>query len=103
MAIEKYLKDLETEEFEARQLLGSIITKKNEYLLKFPWVHIYAWEGWGPYENGDHVINAPTEKVKPISKIKVTSEGNFVLFKSGERKKLEDYFTEDEIDSIRKV
>ncbi|MCK4665870.1 hypothetical protein KAU33_03930 [Candidatus Dependentiae bacterium] len=101
MAIEKYLKDLETEEFEARQVLGSVKTRMNEYLSQFPRISVYPLNIRGSYQ--DCVINAPVEKVEGVARIRSGSKGSFVVLKSGERKRLEDYFTEDEIDSIRLI
>lgn len=101
MAIEKYLKDLETEEFEARQVLGSVKTRMNEYLSQFPRIRVYPLDILGSYQVC--AINASVEKVESVARIRGGSKGSFVVLKSGERKRLEDYFTEDEIDSMRSI
>ena len=75
----------------------------NGILQKFQRIKIDSWDGSGLYEDGRHVINAPAEKVEPIKEIESGHKGNFVSFKNSEVKiKLEDYFTSEEVESIRK-
>lgn len=64
MAIEKYLEDLETEEFEARQVLGSVKTKIREYLSQFPRINVYTLDDLASLQDGIYAINAPAEKVR---------------------------------------
>ena len=74
-------------------------------LQNFQKINIESWDGSGLYEDGRHVINAPAEKVEPIKEIESGHKGNFVSFKAGIlplSMKLEDYFTLEEVDSIRK-
>ena len=74
-------------------------------LQKFEKINIESWDGSGLYEDGRHVINAPAEKVEHIKEIESGHKGNFISFKPGIRPltmKLEEYFTPEEVDSIRK-
>lgn len=103
MAIEKYLEDLETEEFEARQVLGLVKTKIREYLSQFPRISVYTLDDLVSLQDGIYAINAPAEKVRIVERIRSGSKSSFVVLKSGEKKGLEEYFTEDEIDSMRLI
>ena len=96
------LADLERKEVELKDKLADIKLGINRILVKFPIIYIDSWDGAGFFEDGRHVINAPGEKVRCIEKIESGYKGNFVIFKSQRPMKLEDYFTADEIDSIRK-
>ena len=97
-ALEKKERDLNNERQDVQMEINGI-------LMKFQKIRIDSWDGSGLYEYGNHVINAPAEKVESIKEIESGHKGNFISFKTGMRPlpvKLEDYFTPEEVDSIRK-
>ena len=98
ISLEKKERDLNNERQDVQMEIYGI-------LQKFEKINIESWDGSGLYEDGRHVINAPAEKVEPIKEIESGHKGNFVSFKAGILSlsmKLEDYFTLEEVDSIRK-
>ena len=96
------LADIEKREVELRDKLVIVKLEIHKILIKFPIIYIDSWDGAGSFEDGRHVINAPAEKVRGIEKIESGYRGNFVIFESQRPVKLEEYFTQDEINSIRK-
>ena len=97
------LRALEKTEVEVKRELSGIKLEINRILIKFQRISIDSWDGAGSFEDGRHVVNAPEEKVRCIEKIESGYKGDFVIFKSGSPIKLEEYFTPDEVDSIRKT
>lgn len=98
ISLEKKERDLNNERHNVQMEINGI-------LQNFQRINIESWDGSGLYEDGRHVINAPAEKVEPVKEIESGHKGNFVSFKAGIRPltmKLEDYFTPEEIDSIRR-
>ena len=98
----KELMALESSQMILKSKLTDIQLGINKILIKFPIIYIDSWDGAGEYEDGRHVINADIEKVRPVEKIESGYRGNFVIFKTKEPVKLKDYFTQEEIISIRK-
>ena len=98
----KKLRALEKEDVRLINERANLELEINGILMKFQKIRIESWDGSGLYEDGRHVINAPAEKVEPIKEIESGHKGNFVSFKAGTSMKLEEYFTPEEVDSIRK-
>lgn len=96
---------LEKERVKLWNELADLQLKINGILQKFQKINIESWDDAGSFEDGRHAINAPTEKVEPVKEIESGHKGDFVSFKAGTlltAVKLEDYFTPEEIESIRK-
>lgn len=100
--LEYELAKLEKKEMELKGKLADVKLGINKILVKFPIISIDSWDNAGSFEDGRHAINAPAEKVRAIEKIESGYRGNYVIFESRRPVKLEEYFTPDEIDSIRK-
>ena len=97
------LKELELIERTLKARLSAVQMKITEHLSMFPQIKIEAWDGLGLYEEGLYAINASPDIVDKVRGITCGSETNMVTLNSGEKIIMEEYFSENEIASLRRV
>ena len=99
-------KDLLTElERKKAQLLDELSNTKmaiSRILRPLPQFRVDAWDGSETLEDGINKIDAPAEMVEKIEEIESGHKGNLIKFKDGTTKPIEEYFTTEQIESIRK-
>ena len=71
-------------------------------LAPLPTVRVDAWDGSETLEDGINKIDAPADMIDKIEEIQSGHKGNFILFKDGTTKPIEEYFTTEQINSIMK-
>lgn len=102
MINKKKLAEFEQERTVLKTDLMDIEMEIARILAPLPEFWVYAWDGSETYEDGRHKIDAPVEMVEKIEEVESGHKGNIIRFKGGKTLPLEDYFSEDEIGSIRK-
>ncbi|MCK4665871.1 hypothetical protein KAU33_03935 [Candidatus Dependentiae bacterium] len=103
MTSKKEFDELETEEFELKSKLNEVQKKIYGYLITFPKLQIDSWDGFGLYEDGLYVIDTDAVTLRQIRKIVSGYEGTIITLRTGEKVKLESYFTKKGIESMRPI
>lgn len=101
MSDKEALIELEKRESELSKQLSDIRAEVRRIVSCWP---IIVIESFSSLKCKVYAIDAPQDKVDLIERIKRTDRGDFIVLKGKKVVvKFEDYFSDDEIDSMRKI